>query len=454
MRVERSVEAFARERRIYDDEITVSSKIPQRVAVERHADARRRPGRGTPPMSARRRFATRAARAVAAPRSASAPLVPPVHLASVYVFEDLDQVDAVWEGRESGYVYGRFGTPNHTMLEQTLAALEGGEGALVTASGMGALSAFLLGTLRPGDHLVAGQDLYGATAALLREQAARWGISVTFVDATEAGAAEAALTEATRAIVVEALSNPLLKLADLPGLAALARRRGLILLVDSTFASPALLRPLEHGATAVHHSATKYLSGHGDVTAGILVGAGTLVEAARAQAVRVGLNLGPFDAWLTLRGVRTLALRMERHSANALALARFLATRSEVTRVHYPGLPEHPQHALARTLLPDGFGGMLSFEVAGSAAAIHRLFAGLAGEGSPFGREAPIAFAPSFGDVTTTWSYPARTSHRPLSAEERAKLGIGPGLVRLSVGIEDVEDLKESLDHALRAAAV
>lgn len=403
-------------------------------------------------MNAKLRFATRTARAAPPPRSASTPLTPAVHLANVYVFEGLDQVDAVWEGREPGYVYGRFGTPNHTMLEDTLAALEGGEAGLVVASGMGALSAFLLGGLRPGEHLVAGQDLYGATTALLREQAARWGVHVSFADATEAASVEAAITGTTRAIFVEAVSNPLLRLADLPGLAAVARERGLALLVDSTFASPALLRPLEHGATAVHHSATKYLSGHGDVTAGILVGSRPLVEAARAQAVRIGLNLGPFDAWLTLRGVRTLALRMERHSANALELARFLADRPEVTRVHYPGLAEHPQHALARTLLPDGCGGMLSFDVAGGAPAVEHLFGALAGGPPSPGREPLIAFAPSFGDVTTTWSYPARTSHRSLSDEERAKLGIGPGLVRLSVGIEDVEDLKEVLDHALRAA--
>lgn len=400
-------------------------------------------------MKRPRRFATRSVRAALPPRSASAPLTPGVHLANVYVFQDLGQVDAVWEGREAGYVYGRFGTPNHTMLEETLASLEGGEAGLVLSSGMGALSAFLLGGLHSGDHLVAGRDLYGATTGLLREQAARWGIGVTFADATDAGAVEAAITDATRAILVEAVSNPLLRLADLPGLATVARRRGIALLVDSTFTSPALLRPLEHGATAVHHSATKYLSGHGDVTAGVLVGTRTLVDAARAQAVRVGLNLGPFDAWLTLRGVRTLVVRMERHSANALELARFLARRAEVARVHYPGLPDHPQHALAVKLLPDGFGGMLSFELAGGAPAVERMFKELAGSAD---HEPLIAFAPSFGDVTTTWTYPARTSHRPLSDDERAKLGIGTGLVRLSVGIEAVEDLKESLDLALRAA--
>ncbi|HSE94599.1 MAG TPA: aminotransferase class I/II-fold pyridoxal phosphate-dependent enzyme [Methylomirabilota bacterium] len=386
------------------------------------------------------RFATRAARGMPPPASVSRPLTPPLHLANVYVFDDLEQVDAVWESRRPGYVYGRFGTPNHTMLEETLAALDGAEAGLVVASGMAGLSAFLLGALGPGDHLVAGQDLYGTTTALLREQAPRWGVTVTFADATEAAAVEAALRPETRAIVVEAVSNPLLRLADLPGLGALALRRGLTLLVDATFATPALLRPLEHGATAVHHSATKYRAGHGDVTGGVLVGSGSLMEAARAQAIRVGLNLGPFDAWLTLRGVRTLALRMERHSVNALALARFLGGRPEVTRVHYPGLPEHPQHALARRLFTAGFGGMLSFELAGGGPAVERLFGLLA-----------LDFAPSFGDVTTTWTYPARTSHRFLAADERAKLGIGPGLVRLSVGIEDIRDLEETLAAALAA---
>jgi cystathionine gamma-synthase len=398
------------------------------------------------------RFATRSARATSQPPSASIPLTPGIHLANVYVFDDLNQVDNVWEGRQAGYVYGRFGTPNHTILEETLAALEGGEAGLVVSSGMGALSAFLLGGLRSGDHLVAGLDLYGATTTLLREQAARWGIGVTFADATDAASVDAAITDGTRAIMVEAVSNPLLRLADLPGLAAVAKRRGVALLVDSTFTSPALLRPLEHGATAVHHSATKYLSGHGDTTAGVLVGPRSLVDSARAQAVRVGLNLGPFDAWLTQRGVRTLAVRMERHSTNALELARFLVRRPEVVRVHYPGLADHPQHALARKLLPDGFGGMLSFELAGGVSAVERMFRELAGNGRASGREPVIAFAPSFGDVTTTWTYPARTSHRPLADDERAKLGIGAGLVRLSVGIEAVEDLEESLDLALRAA--
>src|SRR3990172_13306389 len=232
------------------------------------------------------RFATRAARAAPAPASVTRPLTPPIHLANVYVFDDLAEVDAVWEGRRPGYVYGRFGTPNHTMLEETLAGLEGAEAALVTASGMGALTAVLLAALRPGEHLVAGQDLYGSTTALLREQAPRWGIAVSFADATEAAAVEAVLTPATRAIFVEAVSNPLLRPADLPGLADVARRRGLLLLVDATFASPALLRPLEHGATAVHHSATKYLSGHGDATAGALLGSRELAAAARAQVVR------------------------------------------------------------------------------------------------------------------------------------------------------------------------
>lgn len=400
-------------------------------------------------MTGMRRFATRAVRMAPEPPSVSAPLTPPIHLSNVYVFGGLAEVDEVWEGRQAGYVYGRFGTPTHSVLERTLAALEGGPTAVVTSSGMGALSAFLLGTLRSGEHLVAGRDLYGTTTALLRDEAARWGLGVTFADPTEAAAVEAAMTPATRAIVVEAVSNPLLRLADLPGLAALAGRRGVTLLVDATFASPALLRPLEHGATVVHHSATKYLSGHGDVTAGALVGAPGVIEPARTEAVRVGLNLSPFDAWLTLRGLRTLAVRMARHSANALGLARLLAGRPEVARVHYPGLPDHPQHALARRLFREGFGGMLAFELKGGVPAVERLFRAW---GEREGGEPLVAFAPSFGDLATTWTYPARTSHRPLSAEEREKQGITAGLVRLSVGIEDLEDLEEAVHRGLRAA--
>jgi cystathionine gamma-synthase len=388
------------------------------------------------------RFATRAARGSRAPESVSRPLTPPIHLASVYVFDDLAQVDEVWEGARPGYVYGRFGTPSHTMLEDSLAALEGAEAAVVTASGMGALTALFHAALRPGDHLVAGRDLYGSTIALLREQGPRWGLELSFVDASDATSVEAAVTPATRAIFVEAVSNPLLRVADLPALGTLARRRGIQLFVDSTLASPALLRPLEHGATAVHHSATKYLSGHGDVTAGVIAGPRVLIDAVRAAVVRIGLNLSPFDAWLTQRGVRTLAIRMERAARSALALARFLAERPEVRRVHYPGLPEHPQHALATRLFPDGFGGMLSFDLRGGGPAVERFFGALR----------LIEFAPSFGDVTTTWTYPARTSHRPLGAEEQARLGIGPGLVRLSVGIEDVDDLREALADALGAA--
>ena len=403
-------------------------------------------------MSARPRFATRAARTTASPPSASRPLVPPVHLANVYVFEDLGQVDAVWEGREPGYVYGRFGTPNHTMLEETLAALEGGESALATASGMGALSAFLLGGLRPGDHVVAGQDLYGATTALLREQAGRWGIRVTFVDATEAAAVEAAITDATRAIFVEAISNPLLRLADLPGLGALARRRGL----RSWWTAPSR-RPRCSGRWSM--APPRFTTAPRSTSPAMA----TSRRGSWSGRVPWSTPRGPrrygsgSTSGLSTPGSRCGACGRSRSGWSGTPRTRsswreFLAGRPEIARVHYPGLPDHPQHRLARTLFPSGFGGMLSFELAGGAGASQRLFGALAA-GAP-GGEALIAFAPSFGDVTTTWTYPARTSHRPLSDDERAKLGIGPGLVRLSVGIEDVEDLKESLDLALRAAAV
>lgn len=385
------------------------------------------------------RFPTLVARGGQPAPGVTRPLTPPIYQTSVFVFDDLERVDAVWEGREPGFIYGRFGTPNHAELEETVARLEGAEAAVATASGMGALTALFLATLAPGDHLVAGRDLYGATAALLREELARAGVEVSLVDAADPDAVEAALTGRTRAIFAETVSNPLLRLADLPALAALARGRGLQLLVDNTFASPALLRPLGLGATAVVHSATKYLAGHGDTTAGVVAGPRSLMERVRKVVIRMGLNLGPFDAWLTQRGLRTLALRMERQSANALALARFLEGRPEVARVFYLGLESHPQRALARRLFPDGAGGMVAFELRGGAEAVRVLMKGLR----------LIEFAPSFGDVATTWSYPARTSHRSLGPEERKALGIGDGLVRLSVGIEAVEDLTADLGGAL-----
>jgi cystathionine beta-lyase/cystathionine gamma-synthase len=371
--------------------------------------------------------------------AANRPLTPPLYQTNVFVFASIAQVETVWEGKEQGFVYGRYGTPNHAMLEAMVAELEGGEAAVACASGMGATTALILGLLRRGDHLVAARDLYGSTTALFTEEVGRLGIEVSFVEASDPERVLEALTPRTRAVFVEALSNPLLRLVDLEALAAALAGRGVELIVDSSLASPAVLRPIGLGASVVLHSATKFISGHGDVTAGVVVGSRALVERARAAAIRVGTNLGPFDAWLAARGLRTLHVRLERQCANALALARFLEGRPEVRRVWYPGLPSHPQHGLAARLFKNGAGAILAFDLEGGAPAVERLMKQLR----------LIEFAPSFGDVATTWTAPARTSHRRISDAAKAEMGIGPGLVRLSTGIEAVEDLIEDLRGAL-----
>jgi cystathionine beta-lyase/cystathionine gamma-synthase len=384
-------------------------------------------------------FHTLAARGGRDVPSASRPLIAPIYQTNVYVFEDMDTVESVWESKKPGFVYGRYGTGNHAMLEDLVAAFEGAEAAVACASGMGATTALLLGLFSNGDHLVSARDLYGSTAAFLADEGRRLGIETDFVDATDTTAIVKALRPTTRAVFVEAISNPLLRLVDIPTLAPELRRRGIELIVDASMASPAVLRPIEHGATMVVHSLTKFISGHGDVTGGLVAGRSEPMARVRNAMIRAGTNLGPFDAWLATRGARTLAVRMERQCATAHALAQALERLPTVSRVYYPGLPSHDQQALALRLMPRLRGAMLSFDVSGGAPAVERFM----------GRTRLLEFAPSFGDVATTWTYPARTSHRRVSDEEKAAMGIGPGLVRVSVGLEDVGELQADLEAAL-----
>ena len=247
-------------------------------------------------------------------------------------------MESVWESKKPGFVYGRYGTGNHAMLEDLVAALEGAEAAVACASGMGATTALLLGLFAPGDHLVSARDLYGSTAAFLGDEGRRLGVETDFVDATDTAAILGALRPATRAVFVEAMSNPLLRLVDVPALAPELARRGIDLIVDASMTSPAVFRPIEHGATMVMHSLTKFISGHGDVTGGLVAGRAEPMARVRNAMIRAGTNLGPFDAWLATRGARTLAVRMERQSATALALAQGLERLPAVSRVYYPGL--------------------------------------------------------------------------------------------------------------------
>ncbi len=375
------------------------------------------------------------------PEAVNRPLVAPIHPSVVWTFDDLATVDEVWEGRRPGFIYARMGHPNRTVLERAVARLHGAPAAVATASGMAALASAILAACSAGDHLVASSRLYGGTHSLLEGHLRRLGLAVDYADQTDARAVQAALRPNTRLVLVETLSNPTLSLPDLEGLAGLARQRGFSLLVDNTFCSPVLHRPLEWGATAVVESVTKYLAGHSDVTGGVLAGPAELVQRAALVARDLGGSLDPVSAWLAVRGMKTVFLRLERHSENGMAVARWLAGRRGVLRVYYPGLAEHPQHGLARRLLPRGFGGMVSFEVAG----------GRAGAEVFTGHLRLIANAPSLADVTTTLLHPATTSHRYLAPERRAAAGVTDGLIRLSVGLEPVADLVADLERGLSA---
>lgn len=385
-------------------------------------------------------FETRAAHAGrrTPPRYISHPLMTPIYQSTVYAFDRLEDLDATHEG-EPGYSYYRFGSPTHGALEEAVAALEGAPAAVCAASGLAIISAAVLALAGAGDRIVADRHAYGGTYLLLSEEFPRLGLDVTLVDATDHDEVARALRPGVKALLIEALSNPTLRVTDVPALCALGRERGIPVLVDATFASPALLRPVEHGASLSWHSVAKYLGGHSVAMGGIASGAPELVEAIRSKIVRLGGCQGAMDAWLTLLGLPTLPLRMPAHTRTAMAIAQYLAGHPAIASVHYPGLPDHPQYALAQRLYPQGCGGMLSFDVQGGEAAARRFVA----------RLRLIPFAPSLADVTTTVSYPFTTSHIGLSDDVLRVLGVGPGTIRLSAGIEEPADVIADLAQAL-----
>jgi cystathionine beta-lyase/cystathionine gamma-synthase len=391
-----------------------------------------------------RAFATRAVHAgERAPRLDYAPVVAPIHPSVGFVYDSMDDLDAIFGTTREGYVYPRYGSPTVTAFEAAMADLEGGAAAHAFASGMAAIHAALLAAgVRAGTAVVAALDLYGATTTLLNRLLAELGATPHLVDVTDLAAVEAALAEARpAALLVEIISNPLLKVADVPALAGLAHRYGAQLLVDNTFASPYLYTPLAHGADYVIHSATKYIAGHGDVMAGVVVTASDNRRKLYELNKLVGAVLGPFEAWLALRGLKTLPLRVRQQCANAARLAEWLAGHPKIAHVNYPGLATHPGHGLARRLFGErGFGGVLSFDIAGAdQAAAFRFMEKLA----------LCLPATTLGDIYTLVLHPATSSHRSLSAAERAQVGIGEGLVRLSAGIEDTADLIADLEQAL-----
>ena len=368
------------------------------------------------------------------------PLAPPLHPAAVYALPDLDALDAVYAGGP-GFLYARDGHPNASRLAERLAALEGGTWGVVTGTGMGALVAATLSCVSAGGRVVAADRLYGKTAKLLHAELARFGVVTTPADATDLAAfAGAVAAGPVRAVLVETVSNPLCRLTDLAAVAGLAHAAGARLVVDNTFATPALCRPLDLGADLVMESLTKLVGGHSDLSLGFLAGREPSTNVAGLVSTW-GLTAGPFDCWLAERSLGTLALRASAACATAAAVADWLAGQPGVVAVHYPGRPGHPDHDLAERQLGGRFGHMLAFELAGGRAAVNR-----------FLRNTSVPFAPSLGHLTTTVSYPAGTSHRDITEEDRRRQGIGPGLVRLSGGCEGAGVVVPELARGLAAA--
>ena len=386
-----------------------------------------------------------ASRAVHAGRGVKAgtsgvPLAPDLSPAAVHVYTELDDYDAVAKGERPGHYYGRNSNSNRTMLEEAVADLEGAEAGVATGSGMAALHLAIL-TLAPKQvTILAGRELYGGTLALLRQDLEPAGYEANLVDMSNLEVVERAM-DGAGLVLVETITNPLCRVPDLEAIVAMAKARDVPVLVDNTFASPVFCRPLELGATAVMHSVTKYLGGHSDLLAGIVVGSAPLMAAARARSVRTGTPLGPFESWLALRGLRTLDVRMRRHSDNAMTLARAMQSMPGVAKVHHPLLEGSPSFAVASRLLSKGSGGMMAFDLEGGRAAVQKMMS----------RFQLVVFAASLGGVETTISYPEITSHRGLTSGERAELGVGSGTVRVSVGIEAAEDIVADFGQALGA---
>jgi methionine-gamma-lyase len=387
-------------------------------------------------MSERRRgLSTRAIHAPTRPAGPGEPLVQPIVASTTFSFESADRLAKVMAEEEYGFLYARQRNPTVEELNAVIAALEGAEAAQAFGSGMGAIAAALQPNLAPGDTLLLPKQLYGTTYQLAESQLRPRGIEIAYLDASD----PSAWNYPARVRYVETMANPGFPVADLRAIAS-TKGDGL-LVVDNTFASPVLCRPLEHGADIVVESATKYLNGHHDVTAGVLAGSRELVEASRRHVIEAGAVLDPFPAFLLRRGLKTLPLRMERASASALVTARFLESHPKVVQVLYAGLESYPQHGLAERQL-DGFGGMLAFEVAGGREAGERFMDNLE----------LCARATSLGGLETVVHHPASTSHRQYSEEQLADAGVSPGLLRLSVGCEDADDVVADLEQALGRA--
>jgi methionine-gamma-lyase len=385
-------------------------------------------------------FATRAIHHGYDPLSNQGALIPPIYLSATFAFPSVEYGAQCFAGEENGHFYTRISNPTLQLLEARMASLEGGEAAVAFSSGMGAITSTLWPLVRPGDEILADKTLYGCTFAFLEHGIGQFGVRVRYVDMSDPDAVAAALTPRTKIAYFESPANPSMSLVDIAAIAQLARRVGAKVVVDNTYCTPYLQRPLELGADIVVHSATKYLSGHGDITAGIVVSSREIVDQIRLKGLKdmTGAVMSPQDAFLLLRGLKTLAIRMERHCDSAEALAAMLDAHPAVSKVYFPGLPSFAQHELA-TRQMRRYGGMIAFELAQGVEAGRRFMNAL----SLFAR------AVSLGDCESLAQHPATMTHSTYTPEERAAHGISDGLVRLSVGLEDCADILQDVGQAL-----
>lgn len=385
-------------------------------------------------------FSTRAIHHGYDPMASDGALTPPLHLTSTFAFETAQDGGARFSGEAEGHVYTRISNPTTDLLERRLASLEGGEAAVATASGMGAITSVLWSVLRAGDEVITDTTLYGCTFSFFRHGLTRFGVTVRHVDLTNPLALEMAISDTTKVVYFETPANPNMRLVDIAAISAIAKRHGAKTIVDNTYATPVQTRPIEHGADMVVHSATKYLGGHGDVVAGIAIGSAEDMANVRLMGVKdmTGAVLAPFNSMLILRGLKTLELRVRQHANAAQQIAEALLQHSAVASVYYPGLSSFAQHELAKRQM-NGFGGMIAFELKGG------YEAGIA----MMNRLAMIRRAVSLGDAETLIQHPASMTHSTYSRQEREAHGISEGLVRISVGLECVDDILADLHQAL-----
>lgn len=368
-------------------------------------------------------------------------LTTPIYQSSVFGFESVESMIEAFEGKPGAYIYSRIANPTIVAVEKKLAEIESGEEAILFASGLAASYAVFAAMVKPGDHIISASDIYGGTATQLKEFVPNLGVEVSFVDLIHEPEKEIQknIRPNTRFIFFETPTNPTIKIIDIEAVVRAAKKHKVFTVVDNTFASPVNQQPLAMGVDIIYHSATKYLGGHDDLTAGAVIGSAELLKSIRRYRTYIGASIDPETAWLLGRGIKTLAVRMERQNRNALELAKFLSSHPKVKRVFYPGMPSSPYHATARKQM-SGFGGMLSFEIDSERNTINRFLKGLK----------MIKLIPSLGGVETTILIPAFSSHFFMTPEERKTLDISDGLIRVNTGIEDIEDIKEDFGRALK----